>query len=235
LEKAEEQPLFEALSRLKLQEPIQYIIGQTQFMDLAINVRPGVLIPRPETEELVHWILNDCNEAKKDLTILDLCTGSGCIAIALKKHLPNAWISALDIAGEALDIARENAELNNVQLDFIQQDIFKMDAKRFKDLDIIVSNPPYVRQMEKEYMGNNVLVYEPEQALFVSNEDPLVFYREIAIFAKDVLTPGGYLYFEINQYLANAVEEMLQSHNFGKITLRKDLYGNDRMIKAKLK
>ena len=236
ISKDEETPLFEALSKLKLQEPIQHIIGKCFFMDMNFNVSKDVLIPRPETEELVRWILEEVeNENLKinnGLRILDIGTGSGCIAISLAKHLPNAEVFALDISEKALKIANTNANTHDVYVTFIQQDILKLDLDL--DFDIIVSNPPYVRELEKVEMCKNVLDFDPSLALFVSDEDPLVFYRRITELALKHLNKNGQLFFEINQYLGKETKQLLKDHNFSEIELRKDMFGNDRMLMATL-
>ncbi|SDQ69064.1 peptide chain release factor N(5)-glutamine methyltransferase [Flagellimonas zhangzhouensis] len=235
LTKEEEQPLFEALSQLKLQKPLQYILGTAHFMDLELQVNENVLIPRPETEELVQWILDDCQvERSRDLKVLDIGTGSGCIAIALAKHLPNAKVYALDVSKEAIKVAEENAENNGVEVTFIQQDILELEFELELEhkFDIIVSNPPYVRKLEKQEIQNNVKDFEPHLALFVKDNNPLVFYEAIAQFSKNHLVENGKLYFEINQYLGEETATLLKAHNFSEIELRKDIFGNDRMLKA---
>lgn len=231
ISKEEEAPFFEALSQLKLQKPIQHILGHTYFMDLKFNVGPDVLIPRPETEDLVRWILDDYKLTNsQNLKILDIGTGSGCIAISLAKNLKTSKVSAMDISNEALEIAKENAESNEVNSDFFKADILKIETEL--QLDVIVSNPPYVRELEKDSMRKNVIEHEPEVALFVSNKDPLVFYRAIADFAQKNLTSKGSLYLEINQYLGKDMVELLKKYTFKNIELRKDIFGKDRMIKA---
>lgn len=230
--KEEESPLFNALSQLKLETPIQYIIGKTHFMDLDFKVNKNVLIPRPETEELVRWILDDFSDLDKELKILDIGTGSGCIAISLAKNLPNAKVYALDVSNEALAIAKKNAALNNVEIHFIHADILTMNSFEV-NFDIIVSNPPYVRLLEKIDMKTNVLKNEPELALFVSNDNPLLFYKKIIVLASKHLVNLGVLYFEINQYLGDETETLLEEANFLNIELRKDIFGNDRMLKGK--
>lgn len=232
LTKEETPPFFEALSRLKQHEPLQYILGETLFMDLPMKVNASVLIPRPETEELVRWILEEHQPNDPKSRILDMGTGSGCIAIALKKYLPNAQVSGLDASPEALEVAQDNARLNGVKVDFHFGDMLHLRSDDFKPLDVVVSNPPYVRHQEKEHMQLNVLAHEPEMALFVPDDDPLRFYRHIAIFAMETLVHGGQLFLEINQYLAQPMVALLQSHNFGHITVKKDIFGNERMIKA---
>lgn len=238
--KKEEQPLFEGLSKLKLEKPIQYILGETEFMDLKFSVNKSVLVPRPETEELVRWILDNCQvEVSRNLKILDIGTGSGCIAISLAKNLPNAKVYALDVSEEALVVAKENAEFNEVAIEFIHADILELETLGFDsaqpdNFDIIVSNPPYVREKEKAAMQTNVLEHEPQLALFVTNEKPLVFYKRITAFAKTHLNEGGALYFEVNQYLGKETKELLEEQNFSEIELRKDMFGNDRMLKGTL-
>lgn len=232
--KIDEKPLFEALGQLKLEKPIQYILGATQFMDLEFKVNEKVLIPRPETEELVRWIIDDFELIEdKEINILDIGTGSGCIAISLAKYFKNARVDALDISEKALEVAKENAFLNKVEVGFIQADIFKLEYLEEK-YDIIVSNPPYVRMLEKEQMMSNVIENEPGLALFVEDKDPLVYYRKIRDFAKSNLKMEGCLYFEINQYLGEETKALL-ANDFASLELHKDMFGNDRMLKGKLK
>ncbi|MGS2764453.1 peptide chain release factor N(5)-glutamine methyltransferase [Sinomicrobium sp. M5D2P9] len=233
LTKEEEQPLFEALSRLKQHQPIQQILGKTVFYGLEFRVDKNILIPRPETEELVDWIVKDCQTQKaEEPAILDIGTGSGCIAVSLAKNLPKARVSAIDISREALRVAEENAKRHRVSVDFIEKDVLKApDIGEYK-LDIIVSNPPYIRNLEKKEIKNNVLLHEPHLALFVEDESPLVFYEKIADLAQNGLRKGGVLYFEINQYLGKEMMEMVRSKGFKNIRLKKDLSGNDRMLKA---
>ncbi|MGX1929138.1 peptide chain release factor N(5)-glutamine methyltransferase [Flagellimonas sp. 2504JD4-2] len=241
LTKEEEQLLFEALSELKKEKPIQYILGKTHFMDLEFRVDENVLIPRPETEELVQWIL-DTERSRSvistplndhALQILDIGTGSGCIAIALAKHLPNAKVYAVDVSEKALQVASKNATLNDAEVTFLAHDILDPKLDFGLQFDIIVSNPPYVREQEKEQMKKNVVDYEPNLALFVPDDDAFVFYRAITRFAQHNLKNNGYLFFEINQYLGNGTKALLEAHNFLEIELRKDLFGNDRMLKGK--
>ncbi|AYN67876.1 peptide chain release factor N(5)-glutamine methyltransferase [Euzebyella marina] len=231
LTKEEEQPLFEALSKLKLKCPVQYITGVTHFMDLQLKVNEAVLIPRPETEELVRWILDDHTDKERKTNVLDIGTGSGCIAIALAQTNFDWSISAMDISKEALTVAKNNALGNKVNVDFFEEDILKVPSLERK-FDIIVSNPPYVREMEKKEMSANVLEYEPSLALFVENDHPLVFYSRIVEFSKKHLVKDGCLYFEINQYLGKEMVRLLGDNYFSEIELRKDMYGNDRMVKA---
>ena len=233
--KEEEAILFKALSELKQDVPVQHIIGETEFMDMRFKVSPKVLIPRPETEDLVRWVIADSSaEQYQPLTILDIGTGSGCIPIALAKHLEGAQVSALDISSDALQVAQTNALENNVNLNFYQVDILDKTSTSTinSKFDIIVSNPPYVRELEKNEMHKNVLKYEPGIALFVSDKDPLVFYRAIANFAVKNLADDGRLYLEINQYLGKEMLRLLSEYNFKDIELRKDIFGNDRMVKA---
>lgn len=234
--KAEEQPLFEALSQLKLEAPIQYIIGETEFYGLKLKINEHTLIPRPETEALVDWIVKEPRSKNQELRILDIGTGSGCIAIALAKNLPNAKVYALDVSEEALKMARENAKTNQVEVEFIHRDILATDLVQLgsasQKFDVIVSNPPYVRNLEKAEMKGNVLNYEPHTALFVEDKDPLVFYRAISQFAVENLTENGQLFFEINQYLGKEMIQLLETFDFQEIELRKDLFGKDRMLKG---
>lgn len=262
--------LNKATERLKKEEPIQYILGKTEFYGLPFLVNENTLIPRPETEELVEWILSEVKEKRqkvkvsnssltfnlKPLNLLDIGTGTGCIPISLKKNLPDATISAIDVSKEALKIAEENAKLNSVKINFIETDILNIGnlnviASKTKQsnqneitssktprndvkFDIIVSNPPYVRKLEKVEIKNNVLENEPHLALFVDDDNPLIFYNKIADLAKKHLTKNGLLFFEINQYLGKETVAMLKGKGFKNIELRKDFVGNDRMIKANL-
>ncbi|MFA5299657.1 MAG: peptide chain release factor N(5)-glutamine methyltransferase [Lutibacter sp.] len=222
--------LKSALSKLKNQIPIQYIVGETAFYGLIFKVDKNVLIPRPETEELVNWIEKDHKNSNSP-KILDIGTGSGCIAISLAKNLPNAAVSAIDISSEALNVAKNNAILNNVKVNFIHTDILNLQ-KLEANFDVIVSNPPYVRELEKAQMQQNVLSNEPHIALFVENENPLLFYNKIAELAKNHLSKNGVLYFEINQYLGAETIDLLKTKKFKNIELKKDIYGVDRMIKC---
>ncbi len=220
-----------ALARLQAREPIQYILGCTEFYGLPFQVNKYTLIPRPETEELVDWILSHFQNQDAVLDILDIGTGSGCIAVALAKNLPRASISALDISHKAIALAKENAINNQVSVSFSDQDI--LDTKSLeKKYDVIVSNPPYVRQQEKKAMHTNVLAYEPSNALFVSNEDPLLFYRKIAQLAKVSLKANGWLYFEINEYLSLEMESLLDEIGFMNIEIKNDFRAVPRMIKC---
>lgn len=217
-------------SRLLKEEPIQYILGSTHFMDLSFKVTPDVLIPRPETEELVEWIINESKNRTK-LKILDIGTGSGCIAISLAHHLPDAEVFAIDVSAKALQMAKQNALLNHVEVHFLEIDILKAENLP-QQFDIIVSNPPYVRNLEKEEIKNNVLEHEPHLALFVDDFEALIFYKKIAELAIKNLNNNGQLFFEINQYLGREMVQLLEDLQFSNIELRKDIYGNDRMTRA---
>ena len=230
--KEEQNPIFKALDDLKHEKPIQYILGETEFFGLPFKVNENVLIPRPETEELVDWVLKDQSTKSDDkLSILDIGTGSGCIAISLAKNLPQAKVFALDVSKGALKIAQENAKENNVTVKFIEASILEQPTVG-SQLDIIVSNPPYVRNQEKKEMKNNVLDNEPHLALFVEDENPLQFYKAITEFAVHNLKNEGVLYFEINEYLGNEMIELLSDNNFKNIELKQDIFKKDRMIKA---
>ncbi len=267
--------LNSALKRLKNEEPIQYIIGTTEFYGFPFLVDENTLIPRPETEELVEWILFEVAELQsskaaklqtnviltknkeKSISILDIGTGTGCIPISLAKKLKKVKVSAIDVAKNALKIATKNAELNKVKVDYIEADILEISSLNFisnnikqsdfktkitlsksprNDIsfDIIISNPPYVRELEKVEIQNNVLQNEPHLALFVSDDNPLIFYDKIADLAIQHLSKNGLLFFEINQYLGKETVKMLEEKRFKNIELRKDMSGNDRMIRASI-
>ena len=221
------------LEQLKKEIPIQYLLGSTHFYGLELEVNPNVLIPRPETEELVDWIIQSSKfkVQSSKFKILDIGTGSGCIAISLAKNLPNAEVFALDVSDKALATAQKNAELNQVTIQFIHQSILETEDLG-RQFDLIVSNPPYVRHLEKQEIKKNVLDNEPHLALFVEDNDALIFYQKIAELAMKNLNPQGQLYFEINQYLGQETLDLLQEMGFKDITLRKDIYGNDRMIQC---
>ncbi|MGY8920623.1 MAG: peptide chain release factor N(5)-glutamine methyltransferase [Flavobacteriales bacterium] len=220
-----------ALLRLKKQEPIQYILGCTAFYGLTFKVNEHTLIPRPETEELVDWVLSNLHDQDSVLDILDIGTGSGCIAISLAKNIPTARVSGLDISEKTLEVAQENAVKNQVLVSFCKKDILKTTALKNK-YDVMVSNPPYVRQLEKKAMNANVLDYEPGVALFVPNEDPLLFYRKIAQLAMVSLQTRGWLYFEINEYLSKEMDVLLKDIGFANIEIKKDFREVPRMIKC---
>lgn len=237
------------LKRLQKEEPIQYILGNTEFYGLPFKVNKNTLIPRPETEELVEWVIKEVTELQsnkvakldtdvistkneeKTLSILDIGTGTGCIPISLAKNLNDVKISAIDVSSEALKVAQQNATLNNVDISFLEMDI--LETKELpQQYNLIVSNPPYVRELEKVEISNNVLKSEPHLALFVEDDNPLIFYSKIADLAKNHLKEDGLLFFEINQYLGKETVAMLKQKGFNTIKLKKDLFGNDRMIKA---
>ncbi len=220
-----------ALARLKKHEPIQYITGHTEFYGLPFKVNEHTLIPRPETEALVDWIVSEFSEEPSEFNILDVGTGTGCIAISLASSLKNAKVSALDVSSEALEIALQNSEINNTTVDFFSLDIVTAQSLP-QTYQVIVSNPPYVRELEKKAMQSNVLDYEPHTALFVTNDDPLLFYRMIAALAIRHLTPGGQLYFEINEYLSKELTDLLKSQGFLNIEVLKDIFGKDRMLRC---
>ena len=235
--------LQSATKQLEQEVPLQYIIGKTEFYGLPFVVNKHVLIPRPETEELVAWVVSESSRFKtfntstkqttetKQLKILDIGTGSGCIPVSLTKQLPFAEISAIDISNDALTVAKKNAVLNNVDIHFILQDILKTVALD-QHYDIIISNPPYVRELEKKELKNNVLKNEPHVALFVENDNPLIFYSKIAELAKKYLNKNGLLFFEINQYLGTETIDLVNKKGLKNIQLKKDMFGNDRIIVA---
>ncbi len=227
-----------ALQLLKDEQPIQYILGETEFCGYPFKVNASTLIPRPETEELVEWIVKQQAALnKQQLHILDIGTGSGCIAISLAKKLPEAKVYALDISEKALTMSRQNAELNNVNVEFIEANILKSDtwSSNLENMkfDIIVSNPPYVREKEKKQMKANVLNNEPHLALFVKDENPLQFYKAIIEFSKSNLNSDGVLFFEINEFLGKEMIQLLVDNNFKDIVLKQDIFKKDRMIKGR--
>lgn len=218
------------IKELKRFVPIQYILGETEFYGLPFNVNESVLIPRPETEELVDWICKE-NDRTALLQILDIGTGSGCIAISLKHEFRKSTVDAFDISQKALETAQSNAGRNKVKVNFSQVDILNAPDID-KKWDIIVSNPPYVTELEKDAMLPNVLEHEPHLALFVPDNDPLLFYRKIALFATRHLQPGGKLYFEINRQAGNVCLDLLTQMGYRNPELRTDISGNDRMVRA---
>jgi len=258
---------FRVIRKLKQHVPLQYIFGHTEFYGLDLKVNEHVLIPRPETEELVEWVIEGTREKGRGAgenhlitqspnhRILDIGTGSGCIAIALKKNIPSAEVYALDISEKALEAAKENAEKNKTEIHFLQGDIlefYRKDAKTQsknaeeknlaplrlsgeKKFDIIVSNPPYITEAEKTGMEKNVLEYEPHTALFVPDNDALLFYRAILDFAKDKLSPGGKIYFELNDKYADAVATLAKEKGFVNCVVKKDLSGKRRMMRGEKK
>ena len=225
----QEEVAFKGLiSELKRGKPIQYITGETFFYGLKFFVDPSVLIPRPETEELVEWMLSKTSAIPMLKNLLDVGTGSGCIAISLKKNHPSMTVSALDVSSEALTVARSNSLLNEVEVNFIEADILSYASDLI--YDVIVSNPPYIKEEEKADMHQNVLDHEPHLALFVENKQPLLFYIAIADFAKQNLRNGGLLFFEINEFLPLETMNMLSAKGFKEIELKKDMQGKSRMI-----
>ena len=248
LEIKTENRIINALESLKKEKPIQYILGKTEFFGLPFKVNKDVLIPRPETEELLEWVINSVasRAVEKSLNILDIGTGSGCIAISLAKNLPKAKIYALDVSKEALKVAKQNAVLNNVEIEFVEADVLKLEdgilktedvrGLEFENLkfDVIVSNPPYVQEQEKQQMKPNVLNNEPHLALFVKDENPLLFYEVIADFAEYNLKENGILFFEINEYLGNKTMQLLKEKQFKNLELKQDIFKKDRMVKGEI-
>lgn len=222
--------LYEMSRRLQNQEPIQYIISKETFCGMPFVVNRHVLIPRPETQDLVEWIIGEVQQTNP-CRLLDMGTGSGCIAISLAKELPHAQVEAWDISGEALQVARQNALNNQVKVDFHQQDILSASSG-MAEWNVIVSNPPYIANKEKAEMESNVLDWEPHTALFVPDHDPLLFYRKIAQLGMSMLVNGGALYFEINRAYGAEIIAMLQALGYKDIIIRKDRFNNERMIKA---
>ncbi len=221
------------LEQLKLEIPVQYLLGKTHFYGLDFEVNENVLIPRQETEELVEWIIESqkLEVRSQKLRILDIGTGSGCIAISLAKNIPNAQVFAIDVSEKALATAKKNAVNNNVNVTFVHENILETEDLE-QEFDFIVSNPPYVRNLEKQEIKKNVLDNEPHLALFVEDDNALIFYRKIAELAQKNLSQNGQLYFEINQYLGKEMIVLLEKMNFKNVELRKDIYGNDRMTRC---
>lgn len=227
-----EQNITKSISALQSALPIQYLLGETEFCTYRFFVDENVLIPRPETEELVDWVYNEYKTHHNSLKILDIGTGSGAIAITLKKLLSRAEVTAIDVSAGALAIAQRNAKANEAEVNFLQQDILTTSSLTQK-YDVIISNPPYVRFTEKAEMHPNVLRYEPHLALFVPDENPLIFYRKITELAATSLVHNGNLFFEINQYLAKETETLVRQEGFTQVILKQDLSGNDRMLCCK--
>ena len=222
----------DAIFNLLEEQPIQYILGETSFYGYDFKVNEHTLIPRPETEELVDWIVRDW-KGKEAISIIDIGTGTGCIPISLSATIPQAEVLAVDVSEAAINVAKSNATMNQVAVEFVLADILEPPVTSIKrPFDVIVSNPPYVRHLEKEEIKKNVLAYEPHLALFVEDDDALLFYRVIAKFALSYLKENGALYFEINQYLGEETVALLKQLGFSEVTLKKDMAGNDRMIKA---
>lgn len=221
--------LENVIEQLKNEYPIQYIFEKGYFYGYEFKVSPSTLIPRRETEELVEWVLQTMNEQpNKKWRVLDIGTGTGCIPITIKKEFPLAEVAAIDVSKEALQIAKENAKVLEVEVHFIEENI--LEATELDNYDIIISNPPYVRNLEKVEIKKNVLEFEPHLALFVEDHDPLIFYRKIAQLAHQFLNEKGFLFFEINQYLGKDMIEMTKAH-FNQVALKQDAMQNDRMMK----
>lgn len=233
----QEQLIFQKiLLDLKKGVPVQYVLGETEFYGSVFKVNPSVLIPRPETEELVDWVLKDFKATENNnsiVRILDIGTGSGCLPVTLKKYLPDAEISATDVSSQALMTAKENAALNHTEIDFVLDDILNPGYSESL-YSCIISNPPYVTLSEKENMHANVVNYEPHTALFVPDKDPLIFYKAVAEYTAAHLQPGGLLFLEINEHLGAGTVKLLKDRGFKHIELRQDLRDKDRMIKASL-
>jgi len=230
--------LREALNRLGEHEPLQYVLGETEFSGLMFHVRPGVLIPRPETEELVELIIKDAKShfvKKEALRIIDFCSGSGCIAISLSKKISGSLVEGWDISQDALEISKENASRLSPYVQFLPVDIlnYQPSEKSYGKMDILVSNPPYVCNSEQDEMETKVLKYEPHLALFVDDSDPLIFYRKIGELSEKMLKKGGFLYFEINSRLWKETMDMMKSFTFQEVRVFKDISGRERFIRAK--
>ena len=219
------------ISRLKNQEPIQYILGETEFYGLTFTLTPDVLIPRPETEELVAWVLEF--QSNKPIRILDVGTGSGCIPVSLKKNWPQAHVMACDISEKALKLAQRNAGINQTEVAFFHLNILiPLLPGSFPKIDILVSNPPYITESGKKFMSNNVLNFEPKQALFVADEDPLLYYKALVKFAKKYLNQNGQIFWEINEAFGTDCVGLLKESGFINVKLRKDINGKNRMVYA---
>lgn len=222
------------VKRLQNNEPFQYIVGQTEFFGLEMKCDARALIPRPETEELVEWVLE---VATPENTLIDFCTGSGCIALALKNQLAKATVYGTDVSKEALELSKENASSLNLDVSFIQHDALSDQLPSTlteQSIDIIVSNPPYIPELDKQEMQANVLDFEPHLALFVENDNALIFYKAIALHSARLLKKNGLLFFEIHERLAMETKEAIEALGFVDVEIRKDLQGKDRMIKARL-
>jgi len=224
--------LHRVLDRLSKQEPIQYILGKTSFYGLSLNVSPATLIPRPETEELVSWILSDLDAKTTKVKGVDIGTGSGCIALALKNNLANAEITAVDVSKEALEVVRQNVKELGLPMEVLQLDILKNSLPK-EGLDFIVSNPPYVCETEKSEMRANVLDYEPDLALFVEDSNPLIFYDRILDVAKESVKEEGSVYFEINERFAEDIIKLAKEKGWKNNQVKKDIFGRDRMMRCR--
>jgi release factor glutamine methyltransferase len=227
----EHQKIVKYVEELKTGKPIQYVTGETIFYNCTIRLNKSTLIPRPETEELVELILRENREFRGN--IIDFGSGSGCIAIALAASLPSACLTGIEISDEAIDIARQNAEINHVKVNFLKNDILNFDFSGIEKSGIIVSNPPYVRRSEKEQMSENVLGFEPPLALFVSDSEPLIYYTFILKIADRILLPGGSIYFEINEALGKSMIQLVDSFDYTEIELIHDLNNKERILKAR--
>jgi release factor glutamine methyltransferase len=225
------QRIIEICDELKTGKPVQYILGETSFYNCTIKVNKDALIPRPETEELVDLIIKE-NEGFAG-RIIDIGTGSGCIAIALSKNLADSVVTGIDISEKALELAKINAKLISVNITLINGDVFHFDPASVQPADIIVSNPPYVMESEKKLMSPNVLQFEPHNALFVADEDPLIFYRAIVRLSEKMLVPGGKIYFEINEKKGNEISSLLESAGFIGVKIINDINGKNRFVKGK--
>jgi release factor glutamine methyltransferase len=223
--------IFRYAEELKAGKPVQYITGETTFYNCTIKVNNSTLIPRPETEELVDLIISENREYKGE--IIDIGSGSGCIAIALAVNLPEARVTGIEISYDAINIARENAVLNNAKVSFVNGDIFSVNSETVGKAGIIVSNPPYIRNSEKSQMNKNVLDFEPHLALFVSDTDPLIYYNAILKLAVKVLLPAGYMYFEMNEAMGKPLVELFKSFGYSHIEIVSDLNGKERIIKGR--
>ncbi len=223
-----------SVNKILQNTPIQYVVNKAYFYDLQFYVDSSVLIPRPETEEIVRWVLESVDFEKK-IKILDIGTGSGCIAVSLAKNLPNSEITAVDISEKAISIAEKNSKINNVDIRFFKGNVLDLPTIPDEKFDIIVSNPPYVRMFEKDFMSANVLDYEPEIALFVPDENSLIFYKQIAEYAHSHLNEKGLLFFEMNENLSNETKDIMESFCFMDIQIKEDFRGKKRMIKGEKK
>lgn len=223
----------EIAHKLVENEPFQYLLGETEFYGLILKCDSRALIPRPETEELVHWIYETLNNKEDKFQFVDFCTGSGCIALSLKSNFHNSKIQASDISQDALNLAKENALKNQLEVSFHLDDVLNSTLTiEANSLDCVVSNPPYIPQKDKEKMHDNVLNFEPHLALFVENDNALIFYEKIAKIASEKLKPNGYLFFEIHEDLSKEMIKLLTELNFHSIEIRKDLQGKNRMLRA---
>ena len=223
--------IIDICNELKTGKPIQYILGETIFYDCIIKLNSATLIPRPETEELVDIIIRENKDFRGN--IMDFGTGSGCIAIALASNIPGSVLTGIDISEDAITLARKNAGINNVNVSFIRSDILDLNSEIVNEAGMIVSNPPYIRDSEKQYMNKNVLCFEPPQALFVPDSDPLKFYSGILNVAEKILVPGGKIYFEINEAMGKSMIILLESSGYSEIYVVKDINSKDRIIKGR--